>query len=432
MINKVRRFFEEGVWNIGNQIGGILGWLLKVLRVFIVSGIDFIEDKCALRASALTYYSILSLVPVLALLFGIAKGFGLDEDLRQNIMESTSQNQEIFLYLFNFADNTLQNTKGGLVAGIGILLLLYTILRTISLIEESFNAIWRVKQDRSLLRKFTDYLSIMLLAPFILVFSSSVTVFLSTNLMTVAEQVGLISIVGPVLNFGLQMLPVFLMWLLFLAIYMIMPNKKVNFKSALFAAIIAGSAYQGVEWIYITFQVGVSKYNGIYGSFAALPLFLIWLQMSWTIVLFGAELSFAYDSMDELVMEHRKKEPSSFERLKVSLLILVDLVKHYEDEKPFRSVRQISEGVGVPVHRINALIEELVHLDLVVEKEYSGIQVYQPARDKDQLDIVFVAQSLMGKDDSKVPEDYKHLNELLQQLGHDLSASVANKPLSAI
>jgi membrane protein len=121
-------------------------------------------------------------VPILALFFGIAKGFGLHENLRQNIMESASQNQEMFLYLFDFAEKTLENAKGGLVAGIGIIVLLYTILNTLSLIEDSFNAIWRVKQARTILRKFTDYLSMMLLAPFMLIFSSSITVFLSTNL----------------------------------------------------------------------------------------------------------------------------------------------------------------------------------------------------------------------------------------------------------
>ena len=177
MIEKIRRFFEVEIWNMGSHIGGFLGWLLKVLRVFIVSAQDFIEDKCSLRASALTYYSILSLVPILALFFGIAKGFGLDENLRENIMNSTSQNQEMFLYLFDFAEKTLENAQGGLVAGIGIIVLLYTILNTLSLVEESFNAIWRIKQARSLMRKFTDYLSMMLIAPFMLIFSSSITVF---------------------------------------------------------------------------------------------------------------------------------------------------------------------------------------------------------------------------------------------------------------
>ena len=188
MINKIRRFFEVEIWNVGSHIGGFLGWLLKVLRVFIVSIQDFIEDKCSLRASALTYYSVLSLVPILALFFGIAKGFGLDDKLRVQIMNSTSQNQELFLYLFNFAENTIKNTQGGIVAGIGIVVLLYTILNTLSLVEESFNTIWRVKQARSIMRKFTDYLSMMLIAPFMLVFSSSITVFLSSNIKTVAEK----------------------------------------------------------------------------------------------------------------------------------------------------------------------------------------------------------------------------------------------------
>jgi len=429
MINKIRRFFEVEIWNVGSHIGGFLGWLLKVLRVFIVSIQDFIEDKCSLRASALTYYSVLSLVPILALFFGIAKGFGLDEKLRVQIMNSTSQNQELFLYLFNFAENTIKNTQGGIVAGIGIVVLLYTILNTLSLVEESFNTIWRVKQARSIMRKFTDYLSMMLIAPFMLVFSSSITVFLSSNIKTVAEKTGVEFVVGPIVDTMLQWTPLFLLWLLFLSLYMIMPNKKVDFKSALFAAVIAGTAYYGFEWVYISFQVGVSKYNAIYGSFAALPLFLIWLQISWTIVLFGAELSFAHSSIDELVIEHRKKEPSAYERLKVSIIILTELVKHYEDVKPFRSVKEIAEATELPQHRINTVIEDLVELDLIVTKEESKQMVYQPARDKDQLTISFVIESLLGKDETEIPTGERYIHELLNGLSSDLHKSPSNLKL---
>ena len=429
MIDKIKRFFEVEVWNIGSHIGGFLGWLLKVLRVFIVAAQDFIEDKCALRASALTYYSVLSLVPILALFFGIAKGFGLDEKLRAQIMTSTNQNQELFIYLFDFAENTLKNAQGGLVAGIGVVVLLYTILNTLSLVEESFNTIWRVKQARSIIRKFTDYLSMMLIAPFMLVFSSSITVFLSTNIKTVAEKTGVDTVVNPALDFALQFTPLFVIWLLFLALYMIMPNKKVDFKSAFFAAVIAGSAYHGFEWAYIAFQVGVSKYNAIYGSFAALPLFLIWLQISWTIVLFGAELSFAHSSIDELVMEHRKKKPTPYEKIKVSLVILSELVKHYEDPKPYRSVKEISEATQLQQHRINGIIEELVDLDLIVSKEENNQVVYQPARDKEQLTSVFVLETLVGADTAEVPGEMKHINELLNQLKVDLRLSKANQSL---
>ncbi len=432
MIEKIRRFFEVEIWNMGSHIGGFLGWLLKVLRVFIVSAQDFIEDKCSLRASALTYYSILSLVPILALFFGIAKGFGLDENLRENIMNSTSQNQEMFLYLFDFAEKTLENAQGGLVAGIGIIVLLYTILNTLSLVEESFNAIWRIKQARSLMRKFTDYLSMMLIAPFMLIFSSSITVFLSANIKSVAEKAGVEMVIGPVLDFILNFTPLFLIWLLFLALYLIMPNKKVDLKGAIFAAIVAGSAYYGFEWAYISFQVGVSKYNAIYGSFAALPLFLIWLQISWTLVLFGAELSFAYSMMDELVLEHRKKEPSAFERIKVSLIILSELVLHYEDEKPFRSVKEISEATDLQLHRINTVIEELIDRNLIVSKEEDNQMVYQPARDKAQLNVAYVLETWLGKDNVEVPERMEFVNSVLAKISNDVKSSAGNLRLSEI
>ena len=141
MIEKIKKFFEEDIWNLAGQVRGIPGHVVKLVTILFVAGRDFIADKGGIRASALTYYSTLSLVPVLALIFGIAKGFGLEDKLKATILESSDQNQEIFLVVFNFAENALRNAKGGVVAGIGVVILIYTLLNTISLVEDSFNDI---------------------------------------------------------------------------------------------------------------------------------------------------------------------------------------------------------------------------------------------------------------------------------------------------
>lgn len=426
MLEKIKKFFEEDIWNLVGQFRGLPGQLVKLMTILFVAGRDFISDKVGIRASALTYYSTLSLVPVLALVFGISKGFGLEDKLKATILESTDQNREIFLMVFNFAENALRNAKGGVVAGIGVVILIYTLLNTISLIEDSFNDVWDVKKARTWLRKFTDYLSITLLAPFLLIFSSSVTVFISANIQNIANRTGISTVAEPAINWGLQLIPFALIWLLFAALYMIMPNTKVKFSSALVAAVIAGSMYQGVEWLYISFQIGVSKYNAIYGSFAALPLFLIWLQTSWNIVLFGAEISYAHQNLNELLLEKKKSKSTPLSRFKYSIIVLKALVTHYSDKVPFVSPKQISEEANIPLHRTLNVLNVLESCNLVVSIDVNNEILYQPARDKDQLNVSFVIESLLGDEGDKL-EAHPEIEQLLEQLKTDLTNQSGKK-----
>ncbi|MBD81644.1 MAG: ribonuclease BN [Crocinitomicaceae bacterium] len=426
MLKKLRDFFKEDVWHLADKLKGLPKLGIRMVQVAFLTGRDYIEDKCAVRASALTFYSVLSLVPVLALLFGIAKGFGFEEKLKTRILESTDQNQELFMQMFTFAENTLHNARGGVLAGIGIILLLYTLVKTISLIEDTFNDIWNVKQARTILRKFTDYLSITLLAPILLVFSGSAMVFVSSNLEAVAHKMGIISVIGPVLKFSLNLSPYILVWLLFLAIYMIMPNRNVKFKSAMIAAIVAGSVYQGVSWVYVVFQVGVSKYNGIYGSFAALPLFLIWLQTSWTIVLLGAELSYVIQNIDELVLTFRKRKISPIQKLKFSIVVLRALLRHGPDSLPYRTSMQLSEETGIGPDRVEDILFELEKVNLVVEVERETEMYYQSARDSKELNVLYVIEGLLGKEDDLPSEEKDEIEEWFQLLKNDLKTSKGN------
>ena len=424
MIEKLKKFFQKDVWHLADKLGGLPRLGIRIVQIGYLAGRDYVEDKCAVRASALTFYSVLSLVPVLALLFGIAKGFGFEEKMKNRILESTDQNRDMFVQMFSFAENTLHSAKGGIIAGIGIILLLYTVIKTISLIEDTFNDIWDVKQARSILRKFTDYLSITLLAPVLLVFSGSAAVFVGSNLQVVAEKMGIISVVGPLLTFVLNLFPYVLVWLLFLAIYMIMPNRNVKFKSAMIAAIVAGSIYQVVSWAYIVFQVGVSKYNGIYGSFAALPLFLIWLQTSWTIVLLGAELSYVIQNIEELVLTFKKGKISPFQKLKFSIKVLKTLLNHSPDEKPYRTAMQISDETGISPDRIEDILFELEKNNLVVEVERETQIYFQSARDSKELNVVYVIETLLGKDESLIEKD--EIDDWLAQLKTDMHSSKGN------
>src|SRR3972149_3873262 len=289
-IPKIISFIKTDIWRIRlEELPRQKSFFIKQLRIFLLAFRGFTEDKCQLRASALTFYSMLSIVPVIALIFAIGKGFGLEKLLEKQLSTMLKGQQEVMQQVLTFANSLLENTSGGLIAGVGVVLLLYAVMQVLSNIENSFNDIWQIKRDRSFVRKFSDYLSIMLIAPVLIIMSGSITIFITTQITRITESIELIGFFSPLIFLLLKLLPYCMIWLLFTFIYIVMPNTKVNFKSALIAGIIAGTIFQVSEWAYISFQIGVAKYNAIYGSFAAMPLFLIWLQTSWLIVLFGAE-----------------------------------------------------------------------------------------------------------------------------------------------
>lgn len=202
--------------------------------------------------------------------FGVAKGFGFEQLLEKELLKHFAAQQEVILQIIEFARNMLDNTKGGLIAGIGVAVLFWSVIKVLGKIEDNFNQIWSVS-SRSLVRKFTDYLSMMIIGPVLLIMSGSVTVFIASQVSAISSQVGLEDVATPAISLGLSLAPYVLLWLLFTVIYMIMPNTRVHFGSAFLAAVLAGSAYQFLQIGYVKFQIYVTSYNAIYGSFAALP-----------------------------------------------------------------------------------------------------------------------------------------------------------------
>ena len=298
---KIRTFFQEDIWRIrAKDLPPPKAFAVRCLRILLAAAAAFQEHRCPLRASALTFYSLLSIVPVVAMAFGIAKGFAFEKILQEKILERFPGQEEVLLEVFGFANTMLANTKGGLIAGVGVILLFWAIIKVLGNIERSFDDIWSVKQERSFSRKVTDYLSVMLVAPVLLVLSSGATVFITTQLGALTKRFDVLGILGLLVFVLLEITPFAIMWVLFTFLYLFMPNRHVNRRSGVIAGIVAGTVYVVVQMVYVKFQVGVASYNAIYGSFAALPLFLVWLQLSWIIVLAGAEISCAHQNADAL------------------------------------------------------------------------------------------------------------------------------------
>ena len=438
-ISKAIEFLKSGIWKTHTgEHSRLNAFLIKYLKIFLLALRGFEEERCNLRASALTFYSLLSVVPVLALAFAIAKGFGFEKLLRQELIENLPKQEAILQQVLGFVESLLASTRGGLLAGIGIVALFWAVIKLLGNIEQSFNDIWKIKKARSYGRKFSDYLSLMLLAPVLFILASSATVFIATQVKEITQQIALLGYVSSVIFFFLRLLPYVLIWVLFSFVYIFMPNTKVQWKSGILAGIIAGTMYQITQLIYIQFQVGVAKYNAIYGSFAALPLFFIWMQLSWLIVLLGALIAFAHQNIEsyEYDREYLQVSPA-FKRL-LSLQVAHFVIKKFIRGEVAPTAEHISRTLKIPIQLVRQLLDELVEGGIFSETiPKNGDEIgFQPARDTGIMTIGYVIDALeqRGTDEIHVPQtdEMKVISTSLQTFRSQIKKSPANRLLEEI
>ena len=420
--NDLMNFLSQGVWSMRlKDLSGSRYFLIRQLRIYLLAIKGFYEDKCQLRASALTFYSLLSVVPVLAMFFGIAKGFGMDQLLEKELTKSLSGQEEVLSWLIEFANKMLDNTKGTLIAGLGFVILFWAVIKVLSNIEEAFNDVWQIKKSRTWARKFSDYTSVMIFGPILLIGSSALTVFIKSKVSGIIDGNSILELVGPFIFFLINLIPYVLVWVLFTVIYVFMPNTRVKFKSGMLAGVVAGTIYQILQVVYIEFQGNVTSYNAIYGSFAALPLFLIWLQLSWLVVLFGAEISFAEQNVESYEFEAESTQISySFRRL-LSLIVIHRIVQNFtQDKRPYRS-KDISQELELPIRLTREIIFNLVNCGLISEltTERDKELAYAPAFDISEMSLNHVINALeeYGSDEIPVKKDrvYDSLTHLLEE-----------------
>ena len=440
MLSRIMHFIRTEIWRMRlKDHSRPKSFLIKQLRVVALAVRGYREDSCKFRASALTFYSLLSIVPVIAMMFGVAKGFGFEKRVEAQVLQNFKGQEEVVGKIVGFANSLLENAQGGFIAGIGVAILFWTIIKVLGNIENSFNEIWGVKKPRGIGRKFSDYLSMMLLCPVLLVMAGSATVVVSSQILIIIQKVPLIRSLGPVVTASLKLVPYFTIWVTFTFVLIFMPNTKVKFKAGLVAGIVSGTIFQIVQWAYINFQIGVAKYGAIYGSFAALPLFLMWLQISWLVVLFGAELAFAMQNVETYEFEQDCLSISQSHKKLLALLIANLLVKRFcRGEKP-SDAAQISRDLEIPIRLVRQILFELAESNIVseVRKDAEDKEVaYQPARDVETLTVKEVSDALENRGNSTVPaiqsDELRKLSDCLGSFAQVVEKSPSNISLKAI
>lgn len=432
ILDKVK-YLNETIWHTSlSDISKGRSFIIKQARIIVLAARGFMNDKVQLRASALTFYSLLSIIPIIAIAFAIAKGFGLDANLEDLVAKEFKSQPEVLNWLLNESKNALSETRGGYIAGIGVIILFWSVMSLLDQIENSFNHIWQIGSARPWHRKFTDYLTIMLIAPVFLILSSSTTVFVSIQLTDFISRAAILDFFKPVISFLVRFAPYLLAWIALTLLYIIFPNTKVKFGPAMVSGIIAGTALQVLQWLYIDLQFGITKLSAIYGSFAAIPLFILWLQSSWIIILLGAELSFANQNVSRYEFESESLNVSNYQKRALSIMIMHLIIRSFSiGDKP-ASAEKIAGELKIPVRLVREILQELNKVELVSvihENEHTE-RLYQPAMDINKLTVSYIISKLDKKGTEHQifvkSKEYIRVTEMLDKFDKLMSKSDQN------
>ncbi len=352
--------------------------LAHLLKLFLLAAENYTKTRSNLWAAALSFYSLLSIVPIIAIAFGIAKNFGVEELVKQQILKNFPLQEQILQRIFILAQRVLDDTKGGVIAGTGLLFLIWSVIKIFSLVEKSFNEIWKVNKARTIIRKLTDYLSIVILLPIIVV---------ATNVISTYFEIHTMNLNGIALS-SLKFLPYLLFCLFLTLIYMIIPNTRVKPASAFIGGLVAGILLQILQTVYIKLQLGILNYNKIYGSFSILPIFFIWQRFTWLFVLLGAHVSFVTQNSYKYTSLVKLENLNYSSKRSLIFLMTYIFVKNYEEDKPILTTELIAENLGLSISLVQEILNLLVELQVVIEVSTSEeIRAYQINKNINQLTL---------------------------------------------
>jgi Predicted membrane protein len=414
LLSKIIRFITYDIWRITEyEVSGLKRMYIFLVKTIILAVRGFKREDLMIKASALTYNTLLAIVPLLAVIIGVASGFGMRDTVRTSVYSYFPGQREGWDEIFTFVDNYLKMAQGGVFIGVGMLLLLYTVINLIANVEGAFNEIWQIKKGRSWHRKITDYLALFIILPALMTVSSGLSLLISTfGKSFLQEYVFLTPVADALLSFAPYVITV----LFFTVLYVLMPNTKVRFPNALAAGFVTGCAFQVFQFVYISGQIWVSKYNAIFGSFAALPLLLLWLQLSWILCLFGAEIAYASQNVKKFSFDRDSKNISRRYKDFLTVLITSLIVKKFENGDTPYTADELSESNRIPIRLTTDILYLLTELDIITEvriEEDERIIRYQPALDINKISISFLLRKIdeCGSENFKIDTNQKFNEE---------------------
>lgn len=374
MVDKAMALWQycaSGVWNDPRQ-----NWRVRTVKILNLSVSSFFDRDLQVKSMALTYSTVLSIVPALALMIAIGRGFGLQDAVQNELYVLLPSQHQVITTFLGFVDSYLSASNQGLFVGVGIIVLLWTIFSLLSGIEDASNSIWDIRSKRSLFHQFTDYITICLMVPLLLICSSGISIFMST----IVQNVVFLPFLTPMVNFILELAPLVLSWLAFTLSYLLFPNTKVKFRFAAISGAVAAIGFYVLQWLFINGQIYVSKYNAIYGSFAFLPLMLIWLQLSWLILLTGCVLTYSFQNIFtyNFLGDADRISYQSFQR--VAILVMAIVTQRFVRREEMLSVNQLAAQYNLPVRILERVVARLRAAKLLnISRTEDNVDAVTPA-----------------------------------------------------
>jgi len=400
-VDNVVEFFGETVWRDPVDAGPYHIFMLQTLRVCLLTISGFKNQMIFLRASALVYTTMLAIVPLLALAFSVLKGFGFHGRIENMLIRFlTAEQQEVTNRIVEYISNT--NFKA--LGAFGLGLLIYTVVKMMNTVESTFNNLWGITRARSVMRKISDYISVLVISPLLLVVSLALIASLSSN--TIVAKLSTYAFFQHFFVLFETVIPLVGVWIAFTAIYIFMPNTRVKFLPALAAGIFSGTLWASAFQVYTQLNIGVARYNAIYGTLAALPIFLIWLYISWLILLIGAQLSYAIQNVKSYQQEMSEYEFSNAQKEYMALNMMFQISKRFFQGRSPITAEELSYAISAPLRVVRRIADILGNHGLLKEI-LSDEHTYQPGKDLHLISVgeVFQAMRNEGKVDWRLPEE---------------------------
>ncbi len=396
-------YVSEGVWRDPRT-----GWKVNTVKTLNLTVRSFFNSDLQTQACSMTYQTLLAIVPALALIFAIGRGFGLQNLMRSQLFHLFPSQQHALEVGLSFIDSALAQASEGIFVGVGIVVLLWTIISLLMSVEDAFNAIWNIKEGRSLFRKLTDYTAICIILPVLMICSGGLQVLVSNTMQKILPA----HFFSPLSAMMLDVASYVLAWLFFTAAYMLIPNTKVKFKTAFISGVFAGTAFQVLQWLFASGQLYVAKYNAIYGTFSFLPLLLLWMQLSWLITLTGALICYSSQNFFRFSFEKEINNVSLDYRRRVALSVLTVIIHRFENNLPPLTADELSDRYGIPPRLTEKVVDELLAAGLVT-REFQPAESLQhpllPAMSIDHYSVAQVLETLRHRGDTDfIPEFNEH------------------------
>jgi len=427
-ISEIRSTVHQTLWAL--DLTEFPSWqarIIRLLRIIEATSRDISSGMTTLRAMSLVYTTLLSLVPLLAVSFSVLKGFGVHNQIEPMLLTLLAplgdKGVDLTQQIIGFVDNI----KVGVLGALGLAFLIYTVISLIQKIERAFNATWRIGDTRSLSQRFSNYLSVVMVGP-VLVFSAmGITAAISNS--TIILSLSEIEPFGTTLHLISKLLPYLLIIAAFTFVYTLIPNTRVKIRSAFTGAIIAGILWEVTGWLFANFVANSANYTAIYSGFAILMLFMIWLYLSWLILLVGATIAYYHQHPEQAAYLH-KSELTARQKTELSLLAMLHIGHHFVQQKTAWEFETLSQKIGTTDDQIEHIMAPLLDSQLLT---YGGKDCQQllPQRPLEQITIKEIIDAASGNNETQQQQQRSHpvVGQLMQQLDKSLNSSLEGMTL---